>query len=96
MPFDLAARATSSLSFISSATLSDLFNSKMISAQRLESTMSSRAEAVLERSCTQVKPASSAAFIGCIPLSTLTLANSTIKIAFFAASPIIMIIPICI
>ena len=42
------------------------------------------------------KPAaSSAALIGSMPLSTRTLANSTINMPFFAPSPITMIIAIC-
>ena len=39
--------------------------------------------------------ASSVALINSIPLSTLVLANSTISIAFLAASPIRVIRPIC-
>ena len=43
------------------------------------------------------KPADSReALTASMPLSVRTLANSTIRIAFFAASPIIMITPICI
>ena len=42
------------------------------------------------------RPAASiAALTGSMPRSTRTFANSTMRIAFFAARPMIMMMPIC-